>query len=216
MKLRQHIISLLPALLISLIFVSPGIAQINTIADCPDIGVGGDSMLNHVKNKTDSPNATAVANHTLSWIGNITQPATWHKNQSRSSLSAHEGKAIQVQAYVLKVTHYPSGAESCNCSLTGEANNDFHLVLGSTKTTLEENSITAEMTPRVRLNHPNWTFNKLKDIKTAKTKVRITGWLMLDTQHISHPINRKTNWEIHSVTKFEVKQSDGTWKSLDD
>ncbi len=202
--------------LISTLFFSFGYSQINSIADCPDIGVGGDSKLNHVKNRTDSPEATDVHNHALSWIGNITQPTSWQKNKSRASLSAHEGKAIQVQAYLLKVTHYPSGSESCNCSLTGEENNDFHLVLGSTKTTAEENSITGEMTPRVRPNHPNWTFNKLKDIKTAKTKVRITGWLMLDTQHIANPINRKTNWELHPITKFEVKQPDGTWKSLDE
>lgn len=34
--------------------------------------------------------------------------------------------------------------------------------------------------------------------------VRVTGWAMLDTQHIAHPINRRSNWEIHPATKFEV------------
>jgi len=33
--------------------------------------------------------------------------------------------------------------------------------------------------------------------------VRVTGWLMLDTKHISNPLVRSTNWEVHPITKFE-------------
>ena len=54
--------------------------------------------------------------------------------------------------------------------------------------------------------------------------MRVTGWAMLDTQHVGKatPV-RKTHWEIHPVTKFEVctitkPQCDGGsgWKNLED
>ena len=53
--------------------------------------------------------------------------------------------------------------------------------------------------------------------------MRVTGWLMLDTQHIERPITRSTNWEVHPVTEFEVctstvarcRAGEG-WVTLDD
>ena len=63
-------------------------------------------------------------------------------------------------------------------------------------------SLTAEITPRLRLS--GWTFDKLKDLERNFTYVRATGWAMLDTQHIAHPIGRRSNWELHPITMFEV------------
>ena len=66
----------------------------------------------------------------------------------------------------------------------------------------EKRSITAEITPRLRPD--GWTIVKLRELARNLTYVRLTGWAMLDTQHIAHPINRRSNWELHPVTKFEV------------
>ncbi|MEQ1644306.1 MAG: hypothetical protein ABL959_12745 [Pyrinomonadaceae bacterium] len=84
----------------------------------------------------------------------------------------------------------------------------------------EKRSLTAEITPRLRPD--GWTIAKLRKLvreggvpsddaapATAAVKlpfayVRVTGWAMLDTQHISKPIDRRSNWELHPVTKFEV------------
>ncbi len=84
----------------------------------------------------------------------------------------------------------------------------------------ERRSLTAEITPRLR--HDGWTIAKLRKlvreggvptddtatvsatVKRPFAYVRITGWAMLDTQHISKPIARRSNWELHPVTKFEV------------
>jgi len=82
---------------------------------------------------------------------------------------------------------------------------------------LEADSVTAEITPRVRKqSHATWNATKIGGF-TGKF-VRITGWLMLDTAHVHHshkanndpadhagtPLNRATNWEVHPVTKLEV------------
>jgi hypothetical protein len=81
--------------------------------------------------------------------------------------------------------------------------------------------VTAEVTPRVRPD--GWTFSKLDQLGNQKAFVRVTGWLTLDTQHISRPLVRSTNWEIHPVTKFEVCTSTVTkcragsgWVNLED
>lgn len=83
----------------------------------------------------------------------------------------------------------------------------------------EKRSLTAEITPRLRPD--GWTIAKLRklvregsvpadasdtttNVKRPFAYVRVTGWAMLDTQHISKPIDRRSNWELHPVTKFEI------------
>ena len=69
----------------------------------------------------------------------------------------------------------------------------------------EANSVTAEITPRVRQQgHPKWLHKNVNDYE--QKYVRLTGRLMLDTKHIppNHGLKRATNWEVHPVTRFEV------------
>ena len=83
----------------------------------------------------------------------------------------------------------------------------------------EKSSVTAEISPRIRPE--GWTIAKLKALSKQKAYVRVTGFAMLDTQHIKRPISRITNWEFHPVTGFEVStrtktacdQGDG-WQDL--
>jgi hypothetical protein len=93
----------------------------------------------------------------------------------------------------------------------------------------EPSSITAEFTPRVRLSHPNFTRAAIKplilDSRQTALPVRVTGMLMLDTEHlIRHHLHRANNWEVHPILKLEycekgqtcTADSDAGWKSLDD
>ena len=76
----------------------------------------------------------------------------------------------------------------------------------------EKQSITAEISPRLRPNvdpvgnssSSDRIISLLRKYARELTYVRVTGWAMLDTQHISKPIDRRSNWELHPVTKFEV------------
>ena len=92
----------------------------------------------------------------------------------------------------------------------------------------EEDSITAEFTPRVRLDHPNLIrANLTSRIKNAPKKallVRVTGLLMFDSEHfVGHHLKRVNDWEIHPVLKLEFCETghnctangNAGWKSLD-
>jgi len=155
----------------------------------------------------------------LGQIRAFSQPSSWVKGSERSSLAFREDKGVVVKAFLRKA--HTSEHETTNCHLTGEANNDIHLDLVSIRGAVKATAVTAEITPRFR--KAGWDFDKLNFLGNKKFYVRVTGWFMLDTEHIRRPIVRSTNWEIHPVTKFEVctltkpkcDQGDG-WVLLED
>jgi len=97
------------------------------------------------------------------------------------------------------------GGESCNCGLHTPEETDNHLVLvskatvdrfpasGSSATnktafhSRELESETAEFTPRVRREHPNFTREKLQPLIDATPQkallVRVTSLLLFDSEH---------------------------------
>jgi hypothetical protein len=117
-----------------------------------------------------------------------------------------------VTGFLLRVK--AEGGESCNCGLTRRVDTDIHFALTDSPDDPESNSVTAEVTPRVRRHgHPDWTFGKLNDREGEY--VRIVGPLMLDTKHIpqlhflpnehkNKGLVRATNWEIHPILKLQV------------
>jgi hypothetical protein len=96
-------------------------------------------------------------------------------------------------------------------------------------------SVTAEFTPRIGVEHPNFTRLKLNPFSrshwkpsqnnpSGKVLVRVTGLLMFDSAHFfPEPLTRDTNWEIHPVLKMEYcpsgktcrADSDENWADLD-
>jgi hypothetical protein len=133
------------------------------------------------------------------------------------------------------------GGESCNCKLLSVADTDNHIVLvdeaalalkGKTlKAALElreQDSITAEFAPRVRLDHPNLTRARLQPLIDVAPhhalQVRLTGLLMFDSEHsLGHHLKRHNNWEIHPVMGLEycpngktcTAESDANWVDLE-
>lgn len=92
----------------------------------------------------------------------------------------------------------------------------------------EKQSITAEFSPRVRLDHPKLTGVRLQSLieKTPKKVllVRLTGLLMFDSQHsLEGHLTRVNNWEIHPVMVLEfcppakicTADSDDNWRNLE-
>ncbi len=218
-----------------------------TLADCPDEGCGGsfDPNLNRRKNIHSDDQAPTVRN--LTWMKSLADPETFAEGESREELTAlGEGQKIAVAAYLL-VAKPELGGESCNCGLQTPAETDNHLVLVSRTTVIkfpvssdpatsknifhsrELESETAEFTPRVRLNHPNFTREKVQPLidRTPQQAllVRVTGLLLFDSEHfIRNHLVRVNNWEIHPVLGLEFctlgdackANSDAGWKSLDD
>lgn len=220
---------------------------------CGDAGCGSDfdPNLNQQKNiKANDPRAGgAVEAHSLAWMKRLEDPENFEKGASREEIEGlGEGKKIRVVAYLI-AAKAELGGESCNCGLHTAAETDNHLVLVSkatvdkfsldpddaddatTKDTFhsrELESETAEFTPRVRLDHPNFTREKVQpmidDTDQKALLVRVTGLLLFDSEHfLRNHLVRVNNWEIHPVLKLEVctaktcsGKSDEGWKSLDD
>jgi hypothetical protein len=188
-----------------------------SLADCPLTGCGenGDAELNRAKNKTEIPSVAAVRPISIDDIKAIDQPNRWDTGQDRSSIrgAGKEGTPVRLTGYLLVAKH--EGAESCNCELTRRADTDVHLVIVSDLEEPEEDSVTVEITPRVRNNghSPAWLWRNVRD-NLENEYIRVTGWLMLDTKHIPQAhrlpgerqnknLKRATNWEVHPITKIE-------------
>lgn len=168
-----------------------------------------------------------------------------------------EGKRITVVGYALVARK--GNPESCNCKLSSVADTDNHIVLVSkeeleefpafvpptnkklTKKQIsaakldilhqrEENSVTAEFTPRVRLTHPKLSRAMFQpfidDAPEDALLVRVTGLLLFDSEHAQpgRELKRHNNWEIHPVLKMEfcptgktcTKDSNKNWEDLED
>lgn len=220
------------------------------IEDCAAEGCSNDNhhdpKLNRIKNAKS--NSQPVTDRSLTWMKSRPNPTHYTLGGSRSELTAlGEGDQVRVVGYLLAVK-LELGGESCNCYLRTEPQTDNHLVL-VTKTTVdkfslpphantttlktvfrkrEAESVTAEYTPRVRLDHPNFTNGKTQPLinKTAQgaLKVRVTGPLMFDSEHFfEHHLNRVNNWEIHPIFHLEycpkgktcTENSNANWQDVE-
>ena len=222
----------------------PGITK---IGDCPDEGCRKkafdpdhpfDPELNKRKN-IRSDNQQSLL-RSIKWMKALPDPTNLTECGSRDELKQLcEGQKVTVVAWAL--TARTGSVEKCNCDLGDEANTDNHIVLvdrNVKEPTLEKDedrSVTAEFTPRVRLDHPNFTratlnhlidpnWKKSQNNASGKLLVRVTGLLMYDSAHFfGDPLSRATNWEIHPVLKFEYcskgktcrVNSDKNWVDFD-
>jgi hypothetical protein len=188
---------------------------------CPPQGEGGDAELNALKNRTDD----AVADHGGVWLvttvgailaldvppGLPTLHSEWSPAE-RAAIGHFEGLPLQVVGF-LAGARTESG-EACNCRLQGDS--DFHLWLVDVSGTERKHSVVAEVTPRVRANHPGWAFNNLCQIIQSQTSVRISGWLMMDPQHAADVgQSRGSTWEIHPIIAIDVDDGTGNFVPLD-
>lgn len=222
--------------------------------DCEPEGCSDDNHhdpeLNQLKNAVSSDKP--VQDRTLDELIALNATAKkkgYKKGKSRSILEKlGEGTQARVVGYLLAVKK--EGRESCNCNFDEvDVLTDNHLVLVNPdiidkfklpepanskqlKAVFDQRepfSVTAEFTPRVRADgHPNFTrkiqFEKLNKTKQGALWVRVTGQLMLDSQHFgtSKPV-RATHWEIHPILKLEfcpegkkcTKTGNANWVDLD-
>ncbi|HBB88667.1 MAG TPA: hypothetical protein DC047_13740 [Blastocatellia bacterium] len=205
-----------------------------------------DPKLNRLKNTKS--NSQPVTDHSLTWMKGHPNPTHYTQGGSRTELTAlGEGDQVRVVGYLLAVKP-ELGGESCNCYLRTVPETDNHLVLvtkatvdkfhlppHANATTLktvfgkrEAESVTVEYTPRVRLDHPNFTNETTQPLinQTAQgaLKVRVTGPLMFDSEHFFiHQLRRVTNWEIHPIFHLEycpkgktcTANSDANWQDIE-
>lgn len=206
------------ALLLAFSFFVESVFGANTpssgpFKNCPVDGKGGDIALNELKNRSASPDS--ASNRSVSAIVNLPDPGVTNRlprdKWTKEELSVarnHESQAVAVEGYLIGFKK--EGQERCNCG--NPRLNDFHLWVAASGDLAKDEAIVVEATPRWRGANPSWSQETLSELKTERARVRITGWLMYDQEHLNEIGNsRATAWEIHPITKIEVF-SDGDWR----
>ncbi|HXM36187.1 MAG TPA: hypothetical protein VN920_13425 [Pyrinomonadaceae bacterium] len=184
---------------------------------CPPQGDGGDPDLNRLKNRLDDGQFVAVpfdAVEQLEWPHTIERRhrANWSSSDA-AAVSRYEGLPLTVEGYVAGSRQ--EGPESTNCHGADASFRDFHIWLTKRPGEDRTNAIVVEMTPALRAQHRNWETEQLGKIMSARQKVRISGWLLLDPDHPDQVgKTRGTIWEIHPIIKVEVEEN-GKWVPLD-
>jgi hypothetical protein len=177
---------------------------------CGPTGDAGDpktQALDSNKNRTDTPNPGAYI------------PVDWNTltNLPTDQVDQLQGAPVEVEGYLshrIQVENSGSG-ESTNCHLTNLDEVDWHMYLTNQPAQGIASAIIVETTPRTRPLH-SWDQNKLTQLVDSSTRVRISGWLMYDWQHIGViGTQRATVWEVHPITRIETQDSSGNWQSVE-
>jgi hypothetical protein len=160
--------------------------------------------LNSNKNRTDIPD-------TNSYI-----PVEWNALASLPASLANKlpGAPVEVEGFLSHKVNV-EGAESTNCGLTDPDEVDWHMYLTNLPKQAIAQAVIVETTPRTRPLH-SWDESTLDALVDSNTRVRISGWLMYDSEHISAiGRQRATVWEVHPITRIETQGADGTWKNIE-
>jgi hypothetical protein len=187
----------------------------NTFQGCPATGDGGDPQLNLRKNRTDSASWNPVSIAAIlgvGWPRGIEQRprSTWPAADA-AQVARYDGIPVQIEGWLAGAKQ--QGPESCNCHSANDVDNHLWVVDSPSKDRTQ--SVVSEVTPRVRALHPGWAFSRISALVDGKTKVRISGWLLMDQEHPDQVgKTRGTIWEIHPIIAFDYQRG-GNWVSLD-
>jgi uncharacterized protein YgiM (DUF1202 family) len=183
---------------------------LNGVQICGPTGNTNDSTaiaLNTNKNRTDIPADSDYVD--LSW--------SQLKNLPTNHVSDFVSAPVRVIGFLshqIKVENTGHG-ESTNCNKTVDDEVDWHSYFTQSSAQPISAAIIIETTPRTRPLH-KWTTSMLSAVVNTGTQVRISGWLMYDSEHTGVVgTQRATVWEVHPITKIEIRQNN-QWVDLDE
>jgi hypothetical protein len=129
---------------------------------------------------------------------------------AQKQVASREAKYVTISGYM--VAAKDEGDETCNCA--GTIGVDTHTwITAKVDGDQPTESIVAEVSPRMKLLHPNWRQHEFKlQLVKNKLHLRITGWMMWDQEHGSEVgKSRGTLWEVHPIHAIQFQDADGTW-----
>lgn len=196
------------------------------LEDCPVSGDGGDPQLNVQKNRKKKANwkdVTIQKMLSLDWDTSIERRhrSTWSPEAMEQVHKNEKNGALRIEGWLASAKK--EGPESCNCHSPSEVDNHLWIVDKKKNADKEHRfqSVVCEVTPRVRAEHSGWDIDRIAKVVKSRTKVRLSGWLLMDQEHPEQlprgdqHATRGTLWEIHPIIEFEIEQ-DGEWVALDD
>jgi hypothetical protein len=189
--------------------------QAGAFDGCPAGGDGNDQTQDALKNRSDTGTWRATTVGAILALP-VPQGLPEHRGEwsdaDRQAIAQYEGLPLQVTGYL--AGSRVEGPESCNCHSPTDV--DYHLWLVDAAGTGRNQSVVAEVTPRLRARHAGWTIEQICTLVNDQTQVRVSGWLMMDPAHPDEVgQTRGTTWEIHPILALEVNQN-GRWVALDD
>jgi hypothetical protein len=183
---------------------------------CPAEGEGGDPALNRLKNRLEEAawvptDFAAIAS--LDWPKGLEHVprADWNA-AVLDRVAKEERRAVSIEGYLAGAR--AMGKEPCNCYHDEPDDVDFHVWLTANPGEGPARAIVTEVTPRIRAKHPTWTVDALEALAHARSRLRISGWMMFDPEHPEQlGTLRMTLWEVHPILRIEVQQPEG-WQDL--
>ena len=176
----------------------------------------GDAELNIRKNRTDPPPGTPSAGQracSCSWPHSIERidRQRWSAADA-AAVARYEGMPVQIEGWLAGAKQ--QGPESCNCHSADDVDNHLWIVDSPNKDRSQVgrgrgHAAPARRAPRLGLlaHRARWS--------TGMTKVRISGWLLMDQEHPDQVgKTRGTIWEIHPIVAFDVRRNNA-WIALD-
>ncbi len=184
-----------------------------------------DADENRLKNRVDVPAGSYYwiepsAITELSTRTNLKDiPRAKWTDSVRDSVEAHEGIPVTIQGYLVDsgTVHGAKGEgkEATNCDSTRGPLVDWHVWLVADVGYQRDSAIVVEFTPRMRARNPGWTLAKVQAAARRGLPVRVSGWTLFDPEHPEQLHHfRQTLWEVHPITKFEIKVG-SDWKLLE-
>jgi hypothetical protein len=156
--------------------------------------------LNMNKNRTDIPSDGAYV--PIDWAALRDLPA------DRSA--DLPGAPVTVEGFLVHQIKVESGGsgESTNCHLTTPDEVDWHIYVTDTANLDDiSQAVIVETTPRTRPLH-KWVKSDLDNVVNKNIRVRISGWLIYDFEHVSAIGSQRASvWEVHPITKIEVQRN---------
>jgi len=116
-------------------------------------------------------------------------------------------RAVSLEGYIAEVIHVRDGATYGRPPDEG----DFHVHLREAREPQcapeghRDRQIVTEVTPDFQPPKTGWSHDALRALCERQVRVRISGWLLHDYQHVRDIGDwRASAWEIHPVTNIEV------------
>ncbi len=134
---------------------------------------------------------------------------------ARTEAAQWEQRGVTIEGYLLNFKQKQQAPESCNCYSKTDRDIHLNLVADLGSGMSKAKSMVMEISPRV--TRTKWNLATLQQLANAGTRLRLSGWLMWDQEHVSSVgKTRGTVWEIHPIHEIEFRDAAGKWKSLDE
>ena len=133
-----------------------------------------------------------------------------YTNSDWETVRTHTQRSVSLEGYIAELMRAADGATYGRPAEQG----DFHVHLREAKAPRcwpagpQNQQIVTEITPHFQPPRAGWSYETLRDLCQRQVRVRISGWLLHDYQHLKDVGDwRASAWEIHPVISIEVWDS---------